>query len=142
MDVPKYLGGAAVTAVVAGLLTYLGAVIIGGIMANWIPASYWPDHGLARPVIDAALWAWTGAAAAILAAAVMWALIKVTPVPARFFSALSVLAAIGAATAMLTSGPWQTVILPAVLALIVVMVIGSLTALYTRYTITTPRRPQ
>lgn len=135
-----FLGGLAATAVVAGLLTYVGAVIIEVITTRWVPVDYWMRHELAAPSIDGAWWAWLAALGAAAAAAVMWTLLVTTNLAGRFFTALASLAAIGVGVGTWVSGPWQTTLGPTALGVLVTVVIGGLTDGYTRRSITEPDR--
>ena len=140
VDLPRFVGSLAATAVVAGLLTYVGAVIIEVVTTRWVPVDYWMRHELAAPNIDAAWWAWLAALGAVMAAAVMWTLLVTTNLAGRFFTALASLAAIGIGFGTWLSGPWQTTLGPAALGVLVTAVIGGLTGGYTRRSITEPDR--
>lgn len=71
VDLPRFLGSAAATAAIAGILAYVGAVIIDAIATRWVGGDHWVEHGLAQPASDGVLWAWVAAAGAVVAAALM-----------------------------------------------------------------------
>ncbi|GAA4685039.1 hypothetical protein [Gordonia humi] len=137
VDLPKYVGSAAVTAAIVGILAYVGAVIIEAIATRWVGVEYWTEHQLTQPAADGVLWAWV-AAGAIVAAGLMWLLLKITNLAGSFFTALAVLAVLAFGLVALLAGPWQSTIGPAALGVIVILTITTLTTGYTRLSVTTP----
>ncbi|MDF3285024.1 hypothetical protein [Gordonia sp. N1V] len=135
----QYVGSAVVTLVVAGLVGYLGAILLNWVI-GLVPARYWPEHALSAPVYDPATAAMLAGASAIVAAAIMWLLLKITARTGMFFSALTALAAAIGFLSIYQSGPWQTTLGPAVLFVVVAAVIGVCTTGYTRFSTTTPER--
>lgn len=139
VDLPKYLGSAVVTTVIAALVGYLGVLLLN-VVTTWVPESYWTRHGLGRPENSAITAAALAGASAVIAAGVMWLLLTITARTGMFFTVITVLVgAIGFLTT-LASGPWQSTVGVAILFAVTAGVIGGLTCGYARLCTTRPDR--
>lgn len=140
VDLTRYVGSAAFTALTAALVGYLGVLLINIVTHQWVPAAYWLEHALARPELTPSTAAWLSAAAAIIAAGIMWLLLKITNRTSMFFTAIAGLVAAIGFVITYASGPWQTTVGPAALVAAVITVIGVITTGYTRLSTTDPTR--
>ncbi|MYR08986.1 hypothetical protein GTV32_22905 [Gordonia sp. SID5947] len=140
VDLTRYVGSAAFTAITAALVGYLGVLLINIVTTRWVPAAYWIEHALSRPALTASTAAWLSAAAAIVAAGIMWLLLKITNRTSMFFTAIAALVAAIGFVITYASGPWQATLGPAFLVAVVIAVIGVITTGYTRLSTTDPAR--